>query len=164
MSLTNCVLEFRRKSFKEQVSLSGIACYGFMSKNESAAKIAEFAGVSKRTASRWLEGAEVPLSVIKLIEMTFTGGIPQDGIWKGYTINSREELVSPEGHIVTPSTIKRMYLDKWYKESQDVQIRELKRTVEQLRSIGLDDKRQEIIRLANEMLSVANEPSMREVI
>jgi len=157
MNRTITTLQFRKLPFKDMVALSAIACYGFMSQTESARKIAEFTGVSIKTARRWLVGDKVPLSVVKLFEMTYTSGIPQDGVWKGYFINRDEELVSPEGYVLTPTHVQRMYIDKWRRESQDATIRRLKQEVKELKEFGSDDKRQEIIGLANQMLKIANQ-------
>ena len=158
--------EFEHLSFKMKCSMAGIACYGFMSDNDSAQRIAEYAGVSKRTALRWMKGKnEPPLAVLKLLEITYTSGIPQDGIWKGYSFNRDQELISPEGYSMTPQSIQKFYMDKWVLEGKTAKISEQQREIENLnqqinnlKSLGMEAKRKELIRLANEMLELANEP------
>lgn len=155
---------FKESTFKEMLSLTGLGFCGSMTSEQSYKKAAEFLCISKRTVQRYVCGDSTPSgAVIKLLELRYNGYIPQEGEWKGHIINSRDELVAPNNEILTPLMIKKLWLDRWLKQAQQMEIGKLKVEIEQLKSIGMHDKTEAIKEMANRILGIVESGNMRAV-
>lgn len=156
--------KFESGSFENMLALAGIGGWMGMDKGETIRRASEFSGLNKRTIRRYLNGQSEPHpALVKLLKITAAGYIPQDGIWSGYRIKPTGEMVSPSGESFTPERLESLWLELSRKNYMDAKIKQLERKIENLNAIGMQDRKDALVKMANELLNLAGESNISEV-
>lgn len=156
--------KFESEPFENMLAYAGVGGWLGMSKSETIQRASKFSGLNKRTIRRYIDGESSPNpALVKLLKITASGYIPQDGEWKGYKINPNGEMICPSGDKFTPKRLELLWLELSRKNYMEAKIRQLERKIENLNSIGMQNKRSSIIKLANDLLSLAEESNIAEV-
>lgn len=155
---------FESQSFETMLILAGIGGWFGMEKKETLARASEFSGLSTRTLSRYLKGSSSPPPpLIKLLKIRAAGYIPQDGEWAGYHIRPDGKMHSPNGEAFTPQRLEQLWIELSRKNYLNTKIKHLERKIENLKSIGIHDRKEAMIKMANDLLELAGEANMSEI-
>lgn len=156
--------KFESESFENMLAIAGIGGWLGMDKSETVRRASEFSGLAERTIRRYIDGKSKPHpALVKLLSITAAGYIPQDGMWKGYKIKPTGEMVSPTGESFTPDRLESLWLELSRKSYMDAKIKHLERKIENLNAIGMQDRKDALVSMANELLSLAGENNISEV-
>jgi len=156
--------KFESEPFENMLAHAGIGGWLGMEKSETIRRAAEFSGLNKRTIRRYIDGETEPNpALVKLLKITAAGYIPQDGEWEGYRITPRGEMICPNGDKFTPKRLDALWLELSRKNYMEAKIRQLEKKIENLNSIGMQDRKNSLIKLANDLLSLAEESNISEV-
>ena len=156
--------KFESESFENMLAIAGVGGWMGMDKNETIRRATEFSGVSERTIRRYLNGESKPHpTLVKLLKIAAAGYIPQGGIWDGYRIKPNGEMVSKNGQSFTPERLDYLWLELNKKSYMESRIRHLEKKVENLKAIGMQNRKDAMIKMANNLLSLAGESNISEV-
>lgn len=156
--------KFESESFENMLALAGIGGWMGMDKSETIRRAAEFSGMAERTIRRYIDRESEPHpALVKLLKITAAGYIPQDGMWNGYRIKPTGEMVSSSGESFTPERLESLWLELSRKNYMDAKIKQLEQKIENLNAIGMQDRKDALVKMANELLNLAGESNISEV-